>query len=91
MSKHTAISFTDAQFLGVFCQVLYRHAEIVSGAYRLRQTQQGCEKTEENPEGWRDLTDEEKLAASLQTMQAQIHRLRDLEEYIGNGEKDNEQ
>ena len=79
--------FVDAQFYGILCQVLYRHAEIISGAYKFRQVQQGCEKTKDNPSGWRDLTDEEKLVSSLQTMQAQIHRLTDLQDYIAAEEK----
>lgn len=68
------LSITDKLFLRSFAYAMFFHAEVVSGAYKLRQTQQGVEGG-----GWRDLTDEEKLQDSLATMKRHLHRMLELE------------
>jgi hypothetical protein len=83
-----ALTLVDAQFLHTFARVLSRHAEIVSGAYKLRKIQQGDGT---NPDGtiqYRDLTDAEKLADSLAVMKRHVDRLMDLEDYIGEHQKE---
>jgi len=81
------MTYAEGQ-LAVFQAYLLRdHAEIVSGAYKLRKTKQGCEKTEENPSGWRDLTDEEKLESCLGTMTRRIGFMSETIEYIEKGDK----
>lgn len=64
----------DGQMLGVFCQVLYRHAEIVSGAYRLRSVQKGCGSDADGTIVFRPLIESELLEDSMRVMRAQIHR-----------------
>lgn len=65
----------DGQIMGIFSQVLYRHAEIVSGAYKLRTTEQGCGTNDDGTTVFRSLTEEELLKDSMTVMQRQIHRL----------------
>lgn len=55
------------------------HAEIVSGAYRLRKLQQGDSS---EPSGWRDLTDDEKLKDKVEEMCRHITRVRELGETL---------
>ena len=61
-------TLVDGQLLQMLAYAMMDHAEIVSGAYKLRKTQRGCEKTPENQTGWRDETEEEKLQATMQQM-----------------------
>jgi len=56
------------QVLQHMAWLLRDHAEAVSGAYRSRCLQRGVEGG-----GWRDLTDEEKLEATIQTMNRRCH------------------
>ena len=81
------LTLIDAQLLQIFGQVLYRHAEIVSGAYKQATTQQACGTNKDRTFKWRDLTDDEKLANSLSIMKAQLHRLMDLEDHISQSTK----
>lgn len=84
------MKFAETQLLSVFGQVLYRHAEIVSGAYRFQKTQQGTEEKDERGQTvWRELTDDEKLEQSMTIMRAQLHRIHDLVDHLGMmGEKE---
>ena len=65
----------EGQILGIFSQVLYRHAEIVSGAYKLRKKERGCGKNDDGTTAFRPLTEAEKLEDSMAVMQRQIHAL----------------
>ena len=67
------MTYTDAQLMQIFAYAMRDHAEIVSGAYKLRNTQIGVE-----PSGWRDKTDEEKLKDAIQTMEAHCRWISDL-------------
>lgn len=80
------MTYIEAQALAVFGQVLRVHAEVVSGTYKLRQLDQGCGKNEDGSIKFRPLTDEEKLQHGMQTLQAQVHRLADIAEAIGERE-----
>ena len=75
--------YVDAQFAGIFSQVLYRHAEIVSGAYKLRATQRGCGKNDDGTIAFRPLTETELLADSMAVMRRQIERMNEFAEHIG--------
>ena len=77
------MKYIEGQLMGVMAQVLYRHAEIVSGAYKLRDGDRGLGKDAEGRIMWAPLTDEEKLKSSMGIMQAQIHRLQDTIEAMG--------
>ena len=80
----------EGQIMGIFCQVLYRHAEVVSGAYKLRTTQQGCGKNDDGTIAFRPLTEAELLKDSMQVMQAQIHRLTEFVDAIPRFEDDDD-
>ena len=56
---------------------MLRHGELVSGAYKLRGLKRGCEPTDEEKAdgqviGFRDMTDEEKLQDTVDTMHRHI-------------------
>lgn len=63
----------DCQFHLALARAQWWHAQIVSGAYKARRIQQGTNET--TPDGrivFRDLTDEEKLADAVATMNRHI-------------------
>ena len=66
------MKLVEGQIIQWLAYTLRDHAEIVSGAYKLRTTQQGCAKDAEHPDGWRDLTDEEKLRHAMNTLDAHL-------------------
>lgn len=59
------MTYAEAQLFEMLAWALRDHAEIVSGAYKFSKMQRGCEKSPENPSGWRDLTDDEKLQDAM--------------------------
>lgn len=77
----------DGQIMGIFCQVLYRHAEVVSGAYKLRKKEQGCGKNDDGTIAFRPLTEAELLEDSMQILQAQIHRLNEFVDALPSDEE----
>lgn len=81
----------DGQILQAFCQVLYRHAEIVSGAYKYRGLQKGCGKNDDGTIAFRPCTEQEKLEDSMQVMQRQIHRLNECIDYVGEHQEDDDE
>lgn len=54
---------------------LYWQAQILTGAYKGRKKERGDSTS---PTGWRQLTEEELLKDSLDTMQRHIHRMSEL-------------
>lgn len=78
--------FIEAQILERQGHLLRCHAEIVSGAYKLRKTQCG---TRAYPElgsaviAWRDLTDDEKLESAMSELRSHARLLSELVEYLG--------
>lgn len=63
--------------------ILLLHAEVTSGAYKLRQVSKGRDPTqEEAAKGmtvcWRPMTDEEKLHDSMETMKRHVNALNEL-------------
>lgn len=82
------MKLVEAQLLQNLAWVLRDHAEIVSGAYKLRKTQVGCGT---NPDGtfkFRDCTDEEKLQGSMQTLTAHCHWVRECVDHISEHQED---
>ena len=73
----------EGQILCIFSQVLCRHAEVVSGAYKLRTTQRGCGKNDDGTIAWRPLTETELLTDSMSVMQRQIEALYEHVEALG--------
>lgn len=67
-TQELTMKYVEGQIVMWIAYLLRDHAEIVSGAYKLRKTERGCEKTPEHPTGWRPLTDEEKLEDVMGTM-----------------------
>lgn len=72
------MKYVDAQLLQHLAWLLRDHAEIVSGAYKQRTTQQGVEGG-----GWRDLTDEEKLKSAIDTMGRRCRFIGECVDFIG--------
>jgi hypothetical protein len=75
------MKYIDGQILCIAAQILRCHAEVMSGAYKLRKLQKATE--ENNPDGtikWRDATEEEKLADSMMILHSQIDRLNEFVE-----------
>jgi hypothetical protein len=70
------MKYKEGELLSVFCQVLFRHAEAISGAYKLRVIKHGTRGKE--------FTDEEKLEDTMQVMRRQIHRLSDIVDTLEN-------
>ena len=69
----------DGQFAIVNAQILRAHAEIVSGAYKLRKVSRCTdEKDSSGRYIWVQLTEDELLKDSMRTLEAQISRLNDL-------------
>lgn len=83
-------TYAQNQFFAAQMQAMYRHAEIVSGAYKFRNIQRGRENTpEEIAAGdtslkFREMTDDEKLQNSLGIMRRQIDFMRECMEAIEN-------
>jgi|TARA_R100000656_G_scaffold104176_4_gene76423 hypothetical protein len=99
------MDYKSGQILARTLQVLYRHTEIMSGAYKLPRSQQGVSPEdvdklrnsgvnvmEANGSFWRDLTDDEKLANSMDIMRRQIQIVHDCVDglYEGGSAEDNE-
>jgi hypothetical protein len=61
---------------------MYWHAQVTSGAYRLRDLRVGLTGGGERP-----LTDDEKLKDALVTMTSHIHRMSDLAETLAGLDK----
>lgn len=72
------------QALSSFSQVIRCHAEITSGAYKLRKTQRGTFPKPSSDETikWRDCTDEEKLQNVFGEMYNHLERIRNLTDSI---------
>ena len=82
------MKFIEAQLLMHLVWTLRDHAEIVSGAYKLRKTQIGCGT---NPDGtieFRDCTEEEKLRDAIGTMTNHCHFVTECADYIGEHQND---
>ena len=71
------MTFLEGQILGIFSQVMYRHAEIASGGYKYSGRSQGCGKNDDGTIAFRPLTEQECLEDSLSVMRRQIDRLRE--------------
>jgi hypothetical protein len=77
------MKYVEAQLLSNMAWVLRDHAEITSGAYKLRKTQVGCGVNPDQTTKFRDCSDEEKLQSTMHTMTAHCHWVRQCMEYIG--------
>jgi len=64
------MTYREGQIVSTQAQLLRSHAEITSGAYKLRNVQRGTIDGE-----WRDMSEDELLQDSMQTMQCHIDRL----------------
>jgi hypothetical protein len=77
------MKFVEAQLLQCLAWVLRDHAMIVSGAYKLRQTEVGCGKNADGTTKFRPSTDEEKLKSAMSTMTSHCHWVGECVDYIG--------
>ncbi len=85
--REKRLAYAKGQFEIAKAYAMYWQAMAVTGAAKLRQTQQGREATEEERAkgmvmGYRDHTDEEKTANALQTMTRHIQRMDELNDVI---------
>jgi hypothetical protein len=77
------IEYAKMQFKVFEMRALRAHAEIVSGAYKLRNTQVG-----DGSGNWRDCTDEEKLQDHVNQMNSHIKFMSEIMESITDAEND---
>lgn len=82
------MGYIEGQLLAIFSQILYRHAEIVSGGYKLNKMQKACNNNNEGETLWLDLTEDEKLQESLNIMKTQIRRFNDALDHFERMKKD---
>ncbi len=98
--KGNKMKFIHGQILNAALQAIYRHAEVISGAYRFRELQCGVDSKDIekyhangllvepvlNGRAWRHMTDDEKLQDTLGIMKRQIDFVRECVDHIGNNE-----
>lgn len=85
--REKRLEYAKRQFEIAKTYALYWQAMAVTGACKLRNTQQGREATEEEKAkgmvmGYRDHTPEEKVANALETMARHIHRMDEVNDVI---------
>lgn len=87
------IEYGKRQFIIFQTYAMLVQAEIISGAYKLRDTSQGRPVTPEEKArgesiGWRKHTDEEKLQNALNTMKAHIQHMSDANDGIDSNRRE---
>lgn len=87
------IEYGKRQFVIFQTYAMLVQAEIISGAYKLRDTAQGRKVTPEEEArgeiiGWRKHTDEEKLQHTINTMKAHIQHMSDANDSIDSNRRE---
>lgn len=82
-NKEQQLSYLRGQLDISKLYAMYWHGMATTGAATLKKTAQGREVTEEEKAqgqviGWREHTDQEKVARALETMKTHIHRMNDI-------------
>lgn len=80
--KRRCIAHAERQFQIHQSYALYWQTMAMTGAAKLRAVSRGCEKTPEFPDGWRELTDQEKTQEALDTMKRHIHLMAECNDAI---------
>jgi len=74
--------YNEAQFLLALARAAYWTAIVQSGAYKLRQTQIGCGRSEDGSIQFRPKTDDEKLASAVATVQRHLEIAAEFAEHL---------
>lgn len=85
--KARLLDYARRQFEIAKMYALYWQTMATTGIATLRNTAQGREPTEEEKAngqviGWREHTDQEKIANALETMKSHINRMSELNDFI---------
>ena len=80
------MKFVEAQLLVRLARVQQWSAIVSSGAWRQAKTQRACGTNEDGTFQWRDLTDEEKLAAAVSTLGRHVELAQETCDAIGERE-----